>query len=285
MKKILLPILLFSLVASAKEIEHYHQKEMHTKVNLNIEYVNFHDSLVKESGNVYGIEIDHKQNAHHLQLYYEKTKISTIPANLDDLDIDKFTLKYGYSFNPQNELLGSYIKINDNLVQQTGHGDVIGAGYRFKQLTFTQYASLYKDFEVYQSDLKALYRNRGTFPFMLVAVGKFIHLSDKNSNDFSKNADTDYFTVGVKLHTHYKQFHFGAATFQGKRIFAVMHDGMRVQHHAMEFKQTYVIAFGYEPSEKLSFTLRYEHHAATEINPYDNDVTIDNAAIECAYSF
>ncbi len=283
--KYILSFLLLCIFANAKEIEHYHHDKVHTRLKLNIESLRFHDSLVKNDGNVYGIEIDHSQNAHHLQLYYEKTRIDTKPNVPEDLDIDKYTLKYAYSFDKRNEAIVSYIKIDDNLAAQTGKGDVFGIGYRYKQFSFIQYASVYEDFDVFQSDLKVLYKNEDSFPFILAGVAKLIHLHNKDSNDFSKNAKSNYFTVGIKFHAHINKFHLGAATFQGKRIFAVMHDGMRVQHHAMEFKQSYIAALGYSFRSNLKTTIRYEHHVATEINPYDNAVSIDNVALEIVYGF
>ncbi|HIP20415.1 MAG TPA: hypothetical protein EYG70_04760 [Sulfurimonas sp.] len=38
-----------------------------------------------------------------------------------------------------------------------------------------------------------------------------------------------------ELHSHYNTWHLGAATYFGKRVFAIMNDGFKLQHHAMEF--------------------------------------------------
>jgi len=39
------------------------------------------------------------------------------------------------------------------------------------------------------------------------------------------------------MHAYYHDYHMGVGAFFGKRVFAVMNDGFKVQHHAMEFKR------------------------------------------------
>ncbi len=105
-----------------------------------------------------------------------------------------------------------------------------------------------------------------------------------NCNNFSKKANKKYLTTGVKLHAHYHDYHFGVATYLGERIFAVMDSGMKVQHHAMEFNESYMLLFGKNFSN-LSVNLRYAKHKAKEI-PIDHDnVTVENIALEISYQF
>jgi hypothetical protein len=115
-------------------------------------------------------------------------------------------------------------------------------------------------------------------------IAKYIHLKDKNSNNFSKNAKTDYFTLGLKVHTHYHGYHFGAGTYLGKRIFAVMKEGFLVQHHAMEFKESYMLGIGHAIG-KAMVHLRYRYSKADEIPSNNPDVKVDNLSLDVAYKF
>ncbi len=148
------------------------------------------------------------------------------------MDVDKITLKYQHKLADKQRLTLLYAHIDDNIMKETNGGKIYGIGYQKSTLAFTQYFSDYPHFDVYQSDLK----------YSL----KYIHLKDKNSNNFSKKGKTDYFTAGLKLHTHYHGYHLGAAAFVGKRMFSVMKEGFKVQHHAMEFKESYTCGIGHK---------------------------------------
>ncbi len=49
----------------------------------------------------------------------------------------------------------------------------------------------------------------------------------------------------------------------------MMKDGFNVQHHSMEFKESYIVGAGYSIAKNLSIHMRYGYHKAKEI-PIDN---------------
>jgi len=277
-------ILLATLLCTsllAKEEEH-HEHDGTNNIKINYETLNFTNSKKKEDGKRYGVEIDHEEKHHHLQFYYEKTKTNTTNIVPEDLDVKKYTLKYQYKFSPKERVSLSYSQIDDNIMQETNGGHIYGIGYSKNGLGITQYLSDYPHFDVYQSDLKYSFKKDGIKTTLL---GKYIHLKDKNSNNFSRKAKTDYFTGGIKFHTHYNGFHLGAGAFLGTRMFAVMKEGFNVQHHAMEFKESYMIGVGHELGENMETHLRYGYHKAKEV-PMDNDnVKVNNLSLDFVYRF
>jgi hypothetical protein len=127
-------------------------------------------------------------------------------------------------------------------------------------------------------------RQFGEFRTSATVVGKYIHLQDKESNTFSQNAKTDYFTQGIKLHARYQGYHLGAGAFFGKRIFAVMNDGFKVQHHAMEFNKTYMCGIG-KHFEWGSLHLKYVYQEAEEIPLHNKGVEVQNIIVQAEYRF
>jgi len=71
------------------------------------------------------------------------------------------------------------------------------------------------------------------------------------------------------LDSHYKTYHFGAGAYFGKRAFAVMNDGFKVQHHAMEFDRTYVVGVGKSIGDFV-VRMQYIYQRAKEM-PVNND--------------
>ena len=280
LNSILLSTLLCTLL-SAKEEEH-HAHEGSNNIKLNYETLDFSHSKKKEEGKRYGIEVDHEDEKHHVQFYYENTKTNTSKIIPKDLTVDKYALKYQYKLAPKERLTLLYSTIDDNLMKETNGGDIYGVGYSKNGLGVMQYLSDYPHFDVYQSDLKYSFKKQGV---KTTLIGKYIHLKDKNSNNFSKRAKKDYFTAGVKLHTHYKGYHLGAGAYVGKRIFAVMKEGFKVQHHAMEFKETYMVGVGHELGENVAAHLRYVYQKAKEVPMNNDNVRVDNLSFDLVYKF
>ena len=272
---------LISTIVEAKE-EEYHTHEGKSNIKLNYEILDFTHSLKKEEGKRYGIEIDHENRYHHYQLYYEKTNTDTTKIVPKDLNVKKYTMKYQYKLHADERVSFAYIHIDDNLMKETNGGDIYGVGYLKSGFGLTQYISDYPHFNVYQTDMKYTLKSNG---IKWTALGKYIHLSNKNSNNFSKKAKTDYFTAGLKVHTHYRGYHLGAGVFVGKRIFAVMKEGFRVQHHAMEFKNSYMCGVGHEILEGVVAHIRYTHHEAKEVPMNQDNVKVDAFTFDMVYSF
>jgi len=270
-----------SILVEAKE-EEYHSHEGKSNIKLNYEILDFTDSLKKEEGKRYGIELDHENKYHHYQFFYEMTNTDTTQIVPKNLHIKKYIMKYQYKLTSNERVSFSYIRIDDNLMKEVNGGDIYGIEYFKLGFGLTQYISDYPNFNVYQTDMKYTLKSNGV---NWTALAKYIHLSNKNSNNFSKKAKTDYFTAGVKVHTHYKGYHLGAGVFVGRRIFAVMKEGLNVQHHAMEFKRSYMCGIGHKVIDNMVVHLRYAHHEAKEVPMNHDDIKVDAVTIDMVYSF
>ncbi len=277
---ILLATLLCTTLYAKEEEQHTHDGSSNIKINY--ETLDFTNSKKKENGQRYGMEIDHEDKHQHLQLYFEKTKTNTTNIVPKDLDVSKYTLKYQYKFSPKERVSLSYALIDDNIMKETDGGHIYGLGYSKNGLGLTQYLSDYPHFDVYQSDVKYSFKKQGV---KTTLIGKYIHLKDKNSNDFSRKAKADYFTGGLKFHTHYNGFNLGAGAYFGERIFAVMKEGFKVQHHAMEFKESYMLGVGHSLGENMVAHLRYGYHKAKEISINNDNVKVENISLDMVYTF
>jgi hypothetical protein len=282
MKRIItLFLALYSSLLLAKE-EEQHEHVGNSNIKINYEILDFKHSMKKENGKRIGLEIDHEDSKNHYQLYYEKSKTKTSKLIPKDLDVDKYTLKYQYKLTDKQKFTALYAHIDDNIMKETDGGKIYGLGYQKSTLAFMQYFSDYPHFDVYQSDLKYSIK-KSTIKWTL--LGKYIQLKNKNSNNFSKKAKSNYFTLGLKIHTHYHGYHLGASAFVGKRMFAVMKEGFKVQHHAMEFKESYVCGIGHKITKNMVAHLRYGYHKAKEVPINNDNVKVDNISFDMMYKF
>lgn len=257
-----------------------------TTVKLTYENINFDNSMKKDQGKMYGMALDHQTSTSLYQIAFEKTNTNTFKPPLEkDLHVNKYYLKYTHMLDDKNAFNVEYATIDDNIMKETDGGHIYGLGYRYAAFGFTQYLSDYAHFNVYQTDMKYTFKKQfGGAMASATILGKYIHLQDKNSNNFSKNAKENYFTPGVKIHAHHHGYHVGAGAFFGKRVFAVMNDGFKVQHHAMEFNKTYMAGVG-KHFEDMYFHLKYVYQEATEIPINNDNVKVNNIVLEWGYHF
>jgi opacity protein-like surface antigen len=199
-------------------------------------------------------------------------------------------LKYSYTLQNDLEFNINYINIlNDNIAITDG-GQTYGAGatYHIKKninTNFTQFYTNYDDFNVYQSDLTINYSFKvDDIKVKLTSVTKYINIDEKYLNGFTKNADDSYLTSGLKLHLHYDGYHFGSAIYVGKRAFAIMDDGFKIQHHAMEFDRTYAVGVGKNISDFV-LRLQYIYSRATELPAENENVEVSNIRVLLNYKF
>ena len=263
---------------------------VHSSASTYYENRTYYNSMQKEDAFTYGVGADIHHNSSAYKLAYEYAQANTKqPPLTKDLINRKVFLRYGYSFK-NLKLNINYINIlNDNIAITSG-GRVYGAGlsYNFNKkisANFTQYFSDYKDFDTYQSDLRLDYKTRFyNTKIKLSSITKYITIDEKNKNPFTKNASGNYFTSAIKLHAHYKQYHFGAGAYFGKRVFAIIDDGFKIQHHAMEFDKTYAFGIG---RNIYDFVLRFQYiyQNATELPMQNKNVEIKNSRLILNYKF
>ncbi len=264
---------------------------VHSSLSTYFESKDFTNSKQKKDGVVYGVGADIHYNNSKYKFAYEHGDTNTKqPPLKKDLKFDKLFLKYGYKFNDSLEMNVNYINIlNDNLAI-TDNGRVYGLGATYtlnKQLAlnFTQFYSDYKDFDVYQSELKIDFKTKiDAIKIKFSSITKYISLDEKNLNSFTKNSQKDYLTTALKVHAHYKTYHLGGAAYLGKRTFAVMKEGFKIQHHAMEFDRTYALGIGKTISD---FVLRFQYiyQRATELPIKNENVKISNLRFIANYKF
>ena len=264
---------------------------IHSSVVSYVESKSFKNSVQKEDAVVYGIGADiHYENSAY-KLTYEYGYTHTIqPPLSENLRTDKLFLKYSYDFENDFEFNMNYINIlNDNIAITDG-GQVYGLGVTYyiqKNIltNFTQYYTNYDDFNVHQSDLTIDYKFKiDTIKMKISSITKYINIDEENLNSFTKNADDSYLTSGIKLHLHHNGYHFGSAIYVGKRAFAIMDDGFKIQHHAMEFDRTYAVGIGKNLSDFV-LRLQYIYMEATELPSNNEDVSISNIRLLLNYKF
>lgn len=268
MKHILTLLLLSSIIIA--------QEPIHSSISSYYENKTFSNSVQKTDGYVIGVGADIHHGSSEYKFTYEHIYTNTIqPPMSDDLKVDKIFFRYAYSFLDDFELNLNYINILSDNIALTDGGKIyaVGIGYKFsKKLSanFTQYYSDYKDFNVYQSDLKLDFKMKiKKVKVKFSSYSKYINIDDKNQNGFTKNAQKDYITTGLKFHMHYNTYHFGGGAYFGKRAFGVMNDGFKIQHHALEFDRTYAIGAGKNISDFV-LRLQYINQRAIEMPVANN---------------
>ncbi len=262
-----------------------------TKIKAYYESLDFTNSKQKEYGYRVGGGADISVNNSTYQFIYEHGSSHTKkPPLSEDLEIDKLFLKYNYNFKNNWHVNVNYINVLQDNIAPTAHGSVYGLGttYEFSkalQLNFTQYYLDYKEFDSYQSDLTLDYKLEvKDIHIKLSSITKAIYLDGYKDDNFSKNAEQSYLTTALKLHSHYNSYHFGGGIYLGRRAFAVMLDGFKLQHHAMEFDRTYAIGAG---KTFNNFTLRVQYilQRAIELPSNTQNVEVQNLKVMTNYKF
>ena len=281
-------LLLLTLIISSLFAEF--QNVIHSSVSTYYETKDYTGSKQKTSAHTYGVGADiHYKNAEYKFAYEDGKAITRKPPLSVDLETEKLFLRYAYTFDRLTMNLNYINILNDNLAI-TSHGKSYGFGLEYRLLkkfkaNFTQYYTDYKDFNVHQSDLKLDYKMKiNDVGVKLSSTTKYIKIDDENFNNSTKNAKDDYLTSGVKLGLNYQSYHFGAGAYFGKRTFAIMNEGFKIQHHAMEFDRTYAIGMGKKFS---NFVIRaqYIYQRATELAIQNENVEVDIFRIIANYKF
>lgn len=248
--------------------------------------VDFKNSKQKADGTKSYLRLSETLKSGALSLYYETSKTDTHqPPMQRDLKVDKYNVRYSHSLSKALTLNMGYSYMEDNIAPTDG-GKVYALGFALKQFSFTQYLSDYRDFNVYQSDVAYKMRFTPSKEWQLSALveGKYLKLDNKASNFFSQYAKDDYFLLGLKASAHYKSYLLRMGSYIGKRTFGVFHEGEKIQHHAMEFKETYFLGLS-KRVNNLKIGLKYVYQVAKEL-PLDNDdVQVDFYALTLGYRF
>ncbi len=257
------------------------QQTIHSSLLAYYENKTYTNSKQKVDGRVYGLGGDIHIRNNEIRFAYEDGAATTKkPPLTKDLSNHKLFLRYRYDYKHLRVHL-NYLHVLDDNIAITSGGQGYGVGFEYiptKRLHFdiTQYVVRYDDFQTYQSDFRVdLHIPTETFGWKISSISKYIRLKDKTPNSFTRNAKDHYFTTGIKLHTHYNSYHFGAGIYFGERVFAVMNDGFKLQHHAMEFHKTYAVGVG-KTLGKFIARVQYIYNEATELPINNPNVKIEN---------
>jgi hypothetical protein len=245
-------------------------------VETSFEKLMFQNSKKKDNGERFNFKVGYISTQHFYQFSYEKTDTNTFkPPLKENLHVKKYVFKYTYILDKNTHLEASYQTIDDNLMKETDGGHIYGIGYGYHAFHISQYISDYPHFNVYQTDL--MYRIKKYFlkeiPTKVMFITKFIHLQNKESNTFSKNAKNNYLSPGIKVHMHRYGYHLGGALFFGKRVFAIMNNGFSVQHHAMEFDKTAMINIS-KDFDHIQVKVKYVYQHAEEIPIHNKNIKV-----------
>jgi len=285
MKKIFIiacTVLLMPLTAAV-------QDAYKTQVALQYEYLDFSGSKQKEDGDRKTLFLQHGEGRHFFQGAVEKTLTHTYkPPLQEDLDVTKVYLRYSYDLTPQHRGTMGYITVRDNLVP-TDNGNIFALGYRYTpkpKLSFAinGYYGDYDIFDTYKVDLQTELRHRfGTVNTAAQLIVKSIFL-EGCSNAFCANAEKQYVAPGLKVKMRSNGYFLHTGAFFGSRVFAVMQDGMMLQHHAMEFTDTYMVGVGKEWN-RFFIKLRYVYQKAKELPLNNSGVIVRNSMVRVGYRF
>jgi hypothetical protein len=251
----------------------------------------FENSKQKTEGDLLGVGADIHDTHAEYKFAYEYAKTETIqPPLSEDLLTQKLFLRYGYAFDNGVTLHTNYLNILADNIAPTNHGVAYGMGVNYEVnphllMGVTQFYSDYKEFNVYQSDVKLEFKTKlESVKIKLTSLTHYIRMDEYKENFFSKNAEASYLSSALKLHAHYNSYHFGAASYAGKRLFAIMDDGFKIQHHAMEFDRTYALGVGKSFGDVV-LRFQYIYQRATELPQQNPDVEVRNLRFIANYSF
>jgi len=264
-----------------------------TDISITAGVKDYTNSKTKTDGTTYNVGVGHNYNSSKVSFNYSKDSVDRVQPNTTSattpLDVKKYNLNYKYTLDKALSLKASYIKILDNLAP-TDQGKVYGLGANYKLnkgfvAGVSAYKSDYKQFNVNQYDL---YVSKGfkiaDRKVKLSAVMKSINIDgDKYSTYTSK--DKSYFTTAIKLNAMCKNnFVLGLGMFTGDRMFAVLNDGEKVQHHAMEFNKTYMASFG-KKFKNFDIIAKYANSKGDELPENRKDVTTKVTSLMFKYRF
>ena len=252
----------------------------------------YNNSKTKIDGKTYFFDVSNKISDSMITLGYSKDNVNRVhPVNrtpIESLKVKKYNLKYDYSLTQSLNLKANYIKIIDNLAP-TDQGKIYGLGLKYKlpkgfSTAFDYYKSDYEQFNVNQFDASL---SKGFKIDRLKLKASVIAKAIKIDGDYYGNyrfKDKNYFTTGVNLSANYNGYLASAGAFFGERMFTVMKDGQKVQHHAMEQDKTYMLTLG-KKFQNFDIMANYTYQNGDELPENKKDVDQKITSLILKYRF
>ena len=281
MKKLIYSTLLSTSIVSAN-----------SEISVDIGKKDYENSKTKIDGTVYSLGTTHNYSNSKIELNYTNDNVNRkhpiTKIELETLDVKKYNLNYRYNINKKFSVKTSYIKINDNIAP-TDQGKIYGLGSTYKidkglGVSFDLYKSDYKTFDVNQYDI-SIYKNFKIKDTKLKAtmIVKKIEIDGDNYASYTFK-DKDYLTTQLKLNLNHNGFIAGIGTFIGKRTFAVLNDGNKVQHHAMQQDKTYMASIG-KKFKNFDLVLKYSYQNGKELSENQDNVDTKVTSLMLKYKF
>jgi len=249
----------------------------------------FKNSAQKTKGDIRSIQLQHTLQNHKLKVAYDITRTTTKEHIPKDLRVEKIYARYTYDLNKEFNIYTGYIHINDNLVSTDG-GQVFSLGLDYNptkklRLGMASYYGKYDIMKTYQLDVYASYKtNFSQIKSKSLIMTKQINIRECQTGAICSKAKSSYLTLGLKQSFKYESYMLRMGTFLGKRTFAVMQDGFRVQHHAMEINKTIFMGLG-KSFSSVDVNLNYIYQEATELPSQTKEVEIRNIMISLKYRY
>lgn len=250
----------------------------------------FENSKQKYEGYDFKLGAKTKLESSNLTFLYNKASNETYqPPLSDDLYVKKYSFKYERALNQNLGFFTSYIKIDDNLAP-TDNGNIYSLGLNYKlnkslDIKPSIYYSDYDKFSVKQANLEVVKKFKvNDIKSKIVAGVSYIDLEDKDSSGYTKNAKDSYTTPFIGITSNYKGYLLGAKKYFSKRAFSVMNEGLGVQHHSMEFNETYEVMLG-KKFKNFDIVAKYNFQEATELPINNKDVEVESTTFMVKYRF
>jgi hypothetical protein len=261
-------------------------------IYLNSGVKDYSNSKTKVDGKTNTVGFDYKYKQNSVNINYAKDEVDRIhpmtKKSIEQLNVKKYNLNYKYQIDDALSVKASYIKIIDNIAP-TDQGRIYGIGAKYNFIkgfgsSFDVYKSDYESFNVNQYDVSIFKGFKiGKVKSKLTLLAKKIQIDGEKYGNYSFE-DKDYFTTGIKINSTYNGYVGGVGAFFGKRVFTVLKDGAKVQHHAMEQDKTYMLSLG-KKFKNFDVIATYSFQNGTELPENQDDVDTKVTSLMLKYKF
>lgn len=259
------------------------------QTDLRLSYVvtDFDNSKTRIDGTGYEVGLSHDFGVGIFGFRYEESAVDRIGTN-PTLEVQKVNLNYMHKISKELNAKLSYLSIDDNIAP-TDDGKIygVGVGYSIADgfiLATDLYKSDYKQFDVRQVDI-TLAKNfmMGDIKSKAIVGVKKIDIDGDKYNAYIFK-DKDYTTFLVALSTNYNGYTANIGTMFGKRLFAILENGTKVQHHAVEQDKTYFLGFG-KKFGSFDVMAKYSYQNGVELPENKKDVDTKTSSVTVTYKF
>lgn len=263
-----------------------------TQISTQYSYKDYDNSKTKINGKTIDYNIKHKIDDFNLEINYEdsstKRKNFITNQSLEKLNVEKLGSKLTYSLNENLRGKISILSIEDNLAV-TDNGKVYSVGLlkkidKNKHIKSDFYFSDYEDFNVNQYDLNFAKRfDYEEYSLVLNTGVKYIKINGNQYGNYSFQ-DKNFQVLDLSLKANYKNNFLTFKTLVGDRLFSVLNDGIKVQHHAMMQESFYTVKIE-KKLKKLDIFASWNYQKGKELPENQDNVKTKTYTLGLNYKF